>query len=58
MKISFTGWNAHSSRFVYAPRFEWECSTQVKAYRFRLADKVDVIVDEIVQRPYIDLNNV
>ncbi len=57
MEITFVGWNAYSSRFVVAPRLEWECSAEVGYYRVRIADRATVIADKVVKEPFWDLSD-
>ncbi|MBI5589109.1 MAG: hypothetical protein HY881_01365 [Deltaproteobacteria bacterium] len=58
MEIGFVGWNAYSSRFVVAPRLEWECSADVGHYRVRIADRAAVIADRVVKEPLWDLGDI
>ena len=55
MEMKFVGWNAYCTRFVAAPKLEWEPFCEVDRYRVRLADPAEVIVDDVVREPRWDL---
>ena len=54
MRIELTGWNRHSTRFVYAPRWTWTAVPNATAYEVMLVDQKGTVHRAQVAQPEWD----